>query len=173
MDEFKYNIREEDDEHFIPASSISMSSIDRSDIMIAVPSAFSVTDHPIDDGITPDNAHGYQQALFNSHETTKAKRFLKYDNRRIVNNKFDLSLNDFADLPSPAPRSSDLGLSGSQDLSDEPTASKDKDEPFPVVELSKGPVALSVLKDSSNNSRTSEGDHVQESVATRAAPRMS
>ena len=175
MDEFKYNIREEDDEHFIPSSTISMSSIDRSDIMVAVPSAFSLADHPMENDISQDNAHAaitenslsYQQALFSSNETTKAKRFLKYDNRRIFNNKFDLSLNDFADLPSPAPRSSDIGISvsGSQDLSGEPTASKD--ETFPAVEVSKDSVALSVFKDSSSsNMRTSEVDSVPEPAAT-------
>ena len=160
MDEFKYNIREEDDEHFIPSSTVSMSSIDRSEIMIAVPSSFSLTDGISMDKSdsatekTPSALDSYQQALYGNQEIL-GKRFLKYDNRKIYNKKYDLSLNDFADLLSPLQSTSDNGISGSDshDLNNGPMTSKV--ETIPVAELSEDLVILSEMKDCNNSTQTS------------------
>jgi hypothetical protein len=166
MDEFKYNIREEDDEHFIPSNTVSMSSIDRSEILIAVPNSFSLTDGISKDTIdfsttekSPSALDAYQQAPYGSQET-KGKRFLRYDNRKIYNKKYDLSLNDFADLLSPVPSSSDNGISGSgsHDLNDGPIVSKS--ETFPVADLSEDLVTLSEMTDNNKSSHTSEVETV-------------
>ena len=90
-DEFKYNIRE-DDEHFLPSSSVNISTSVIPDLYVAIP--LKETDMSTD----KNQPQKIESSSVNVKRESKAKRFLTYDSRRIVNEKNDLSLNDFADL---------------------------------------------------------------------------